>query len=107
LAAAYRKAVRVDADDPQWAALPYTAQVWITRGYDTAAVFAFGSDLAARYGPKPMSYHAKAIENEIGSAQKTGVSYAPNRQNGAARGTGGGFANAAVYHARAAGKTRC
>jgi hypothetical protein len=55
LAAAYRKAVGVDPDDPQWVYLPYTAQVWVTRGYDGAAVLAFGSVLAARYGPKPMS----------------------------------------------------
>jgi uncharacterized protein YdaU (DUF1376 family) len=109
LATAYREAIGVDADDPQWARLPYTAQVWVTRNYDRAAVLAFGSTLAARYGPKPISYHAKAIENEMSSAKKPGVTYAQNRQGSRARnstnGTGGGFASAAVFHARAAGET--
>jgi uncharacterized protein YdaU (DUF1376 family) len=104
LAAAYRKAVGVDPGDPQWASLHYTAQVWVTRGYDGAAVLAFGSALAARYGPKPMSYHAKAIENEMNSVKKAGASNAHNRHGshlgGGANGTG--FASAAIFHARAA-----
>jgi uncharacterized protein YdaU (DUF1376 family) len=79
LAAAYRKAAGVDPDDPQWVGLPYTAQLWITRGYDGASILAIGSALAARYGPKPMSYHAKAIENEMNSVQKAGASNAQNR----------------------------
>ncbi len=107
LATAYRKAVSVDADDPQWIGLPYTAQVWVTRGYDAAVILAFGSALAARYGPKPMSYHAKAIENEMSSVKKTGAGNAQNRQssytNGGANGTG--FASAAIFHARAASET--
>jgi hypothetical protein len=109
LAAAYRKAVGVDPDDPQWVGLPYTAQVWVTRGYDGAAVLAFGSALAARYGPKPMSYHAKAIENEMNSVKKAGASNAQNRHGshtrGGTNGTGGGFASAAIFHARAASET--
>jgi uncharacterized protein YdaU (DUF1376 family) len=109
LAAAYRKAVGVDPGDPQWAGLPYTAQVWVTRGYDGAAVLAFGSALAARYGPKPMSYHAKAIENEMNSAKKTGASNAQNRHGshtrGGTNGTGGGFASEAIFHVRAASET--
>jgi uncharacterized protein YdaU (DUF1376 family) len=106
-AAAYGKAVGVDPDDPQWAGLPYTAQVWVTRGYDAAAVLAFGSALAARYGPKPMSYHAKAIENEMSSAKKTGASNAQNRRGShlGGGGNGTGFASAAVFHARAASET--
>jgi hypothetical protein len=109
LAAAYRKATGVDPDDPQWVGLPYTAQVWVTRGYDGAAVLAVGSALAARYGPKPMSYHAKAIENEMNSARKAGASNAHNRYGGhaggGANGTRGGFASAAIFHARAASET--
>lgn len=104
LAAAYRKAVGVDPDDPQWVGLPYTAQVWVTRGYGGAAVLAFGSALAARYGPKPMSYHAKAIENEMSSVKKAGASNAQNRHRSHVAGgaTGTGFASAAIFHARAA-----
>jgi uncharacterized protein YdaU (DUF1376 family) len=109
LAAAYREAVGVDANDPQWAGLPYTAQVWIARAYNSAAVLAFGSALAARYGPKPMNYHAKAIENEMSSRKTQGANRAKNRHDsGASDGkneTGGGFASAAVLHARAAGET--
>lgn len=109
LAAAYRKAAGVDPDDPQWFGLPYTAQIWITRGYDGEAVLAFGSELAARYGPKPMSYHAKAIENQMNTAKKAGVSNAQNRYGrhagGGTNGTGGGFASQAIFHAGAASET--
>jgi uncharacterized protein YdaU (DUF1376 family) len=107
LAGAYRKAVGVDPDDPQWVGLLYTAQLWVTRGYDRAALLAFGSALAARYGPKPMSYHAKAIENEMNSAKKTGASNAQNRHGSPLGGgaNGSGFASAAIFHARAASET--
>jgi uncharacterized protein YdaU (DUF1376 family) len=107
LAAAYRKAAGVDPDDPQWIGLPYTALLWITRGYDGASILAIGSALAARYGPKPMSYHTKAIENEMSSAKQAGVSNAQNRHSshpgGGASGTS--FAGAAIFHARAASET--
>jgi uncharacterized protein YdaU (DUF1376 family) len=107
LAAAYRKAVGVDPDDPQWSRLPYTAQIWVTRGYDREAVLAFGSALAARYGPKPMNYHANAINNAMGSAKKTGASNAQNRNGSHPRRKANrtGFASAAIFHARAASQT--
>jgi hypothetical protein len=107
LAAAYRKAVGIDPDDPQWDGLPYTTQVWVTRGYDGAAVLAFGSALAGRYGRKPMRYHAKAVENEMTSAKKTGASNAQNRHGSHPRrkANGTGFASAAIFHARAASET--
>jgi uncharacterized protein YdaU (DUF1376 family) len=108
LAAAYREAIGILPDDPQWAGLPYTAQVWLTRGYECAAVLAFGSALAARYGPKPMKYHATAIENEMDVVRKTGAGNAQNRHDSGTRfranGTGG-FARAAVKHARAASES--
>jgi len=51
LAAAYRKAAGVDPDNPQWIGLPYTAQVWVTRGYPHSAVLAFGSRLPRGTAP--------------------------------------------------------
>ena len=87
LATAYRKAINVDPDDPRWIGLPYTAQVWVARGYNRTVVLAVGSALAARYGP----------------------SNARNRQGGHAgggtNGTDSGFATAAIFHARAASET--
>ena len=62
LAEAYRIATGVDKDDPRWVGLPYTAQIWITRGYKREIILATGANVAARQGDRPVAYHAAAIE---------------------------------------------
>lgn len=61
LADEYRTVTGVDADDPGWVGFPYTAQIWITRGYQREIILSIGARLTHN---KRMSYHAAAIEGE-------------------------------------------
>lgn len=69
LAENYRKAMGVDPDDDRFSGLAYTAQIWITRGYDHLIALATASDIAKNHGHRPVSYHAKAVEQRCEAAK--------------------------------------
>lgn len=84
LADEYRKALGADPDDDRFSGLAYTAQIWITRQYDPCVVLATAADIAGNHGHKPLSYHAKAVEQRCEAAKSKPVSATPERPNAAA-----------------------
>jgi uncharacterized protein YdaU (DUF1376 family) len=62
LADEYRAAIKADRDDPTWAGLAYSAEIWISRGYDRNLILSTGADLAARKPGKGLKYHCIVIE---------------------------------------------
>lgn len=62
LAEQFCEAIRAGPDDARRNEMAYTAQVWVARGYDRAALLAVAAGIASRWPDKPISYFAKAIE---------------------------------------------
>lgn len=84
LADEYRKAVGADPDDDRFSGLAYSAQVWITRGYDPCIALATGSDIAKRHGHKPLSYHTTAVEQRCETAKSKPLVRSSETPNAAA-----------------------
>lgn len=64
LAEQFCEAIRAGPDDLRRNGVAWVAQMWVTRGYDRAAILALGADIAARKGDPPLIYFTKAVERD-------------------------------------------